>query len=144
VTRLRDLPSQALIRIVSSTLSDVANTALLDTHYMPDVWWLCTPPKSTMAPLQFDVLTTTAAELQSYLCSGKLTSARLVEVFLSEIEKYNGYLRAVIATAPKSTVMKIATALDEERSNGTTRSPLHGLPILVKVLLTSAACYTEI
>ena len=71
-------------------------------------------------------------ELQSLLSSGKLTSAQLVEVYLAEIDKYNGYLKAVIATAPKQQLIEKAKTLDHERSRGTLRSQLHGLPILVK------------
>lgn len=86
-----------------------------------------------MESIPFDVLTTTAAELQSFLSSGKLTSTQIVEVYLAEIEKHNAYLKAVIATAPKSSLLERANALDKERTSGTTRSQLHGLPILVKV-----------
>ena len=86
-----------------------------------------------MAPVAFDVLTTTAAELQRSPNSGLLKSVQLVEVYLDQIEKHNGYLKAVIATAPRASLMEKAKALDRERSNGTIRSQLHGLPILVKV-----------
>lgn len=86
-----------------------------------------------MATVAFDVLTTTAAELQMSLTSGLLTSVQLVQVYLDEIEKHNGYLKAVIAAAPRASLMQKAKALDEERSSGTIRSQLHGLPILVKV-----------
>lgn len=55
-----------------------------------------------MAAAPFDVLTTTASELQILLASGKVTSAQLIEVYLAEIEKNNGYLKAVIFTAPKT------------------------------------------
>ena len=81
----------------------------------------------------FDVLTTTAAELESLLDAGRLTSKELVHVYLAEIDKKNGYLKAVIATAPRTSLMEKAHALDEERSGGAIRSRLHGLPILVKV-----------
>ena len=86
-----------------------------------------------MAPVAFDVLTATAAELQRFLDSGFLSSVQLVEVYLDQIEKHNGYLKAVIATAPRASLMEKAKALDKERSNGTIRSRFHGLPILVKV-----------
>ncbi|OQD60709.1 hypothetical protein PENPOL_c021G08157 [Penicillium polonicum] len=41
-------------------------------------------------------------------------------------------LRAVIETAPVGKVRAIAHRLDAERTNGQVRSPLHGVPILVK------------
>lgn len=93
-----------------------------------------------MAAAPFDVLTTTATELGSFLSSGAVTSAQLVEVYLAEIDKHNGYLKAVIATAPKTSLVEKAKTLDNERSCGTVRSPLHGLPILVKVWPTLIAC----
>ncbi|KAI4220073.1 MAG: hypothetical protein LQ349_008177 [Xanthoria aureola] len=85
-----------------------------------------------MAAAPFDVLTTTASELQILLASGTVTSAQLIEVYLAEIERNNGYLKAVICTAPKNSLIEKASALDRERSSGTTRSHLHGLPMLVK------------
>ncbi|KAL8782231.1 MAG: hypothetical protein Q9213_005561 [Squamulea squamosa] len=85
-----------------------------------------------MASAPFDVLTTTAKELETLLDSGKVTSAQLVEVYLAEIEKKNGYLKAVISTAPRNSLIERANVLDIERSSGTVRSHLHGLPILVK------------
>lgn len=81
----------------------------------------------------FDVLTTTAAELQDLLEAGKTTSGKLAQIYLDEIEKHNGYLKAVICTVPKALLLKKAKELDEERANGTIRSRLHGVPILVKV-----------
>ncbi|CAO1601940.1 hypothetical protein XANCAGTX0491_005578 [Xanthoria calcicola] len=89
-----------------------------------------------MAAAPFDVLTTTASELEILLASGEITSAQLIEVYLAEIEKNNGYLKAVICTAPKDSLIEKANALDRERSSGTTRSHLHGLPMLVKVGFT--------
>ena len=86
-----------------------------------------------MSPVAFDVLTTTAAELKTSLTSGLLTSVQLVEVYLDQIKTHNEYLKAVIATAPRASLIEKAKALDKERSSGTIRSQLHGIPILVKV-----------
>ncbi|CAL8579858.1 hypothetical protein XPA_005588 [Xanthoria parietina] len=85
-----------------------------------------------MAAAPFDVLTTTASELQILLASGKVTSAQLIDVYLAEIERNNGYLKAVICTAPRNSLVEKANALDRERSGGRTRSHLHGLPMLAK------------
>ena len=94
-----------------------------------------------MAAAPFDVLTTTASELQILLASGKVTSAQLVEVYLAEIERNNGYLKGVICTAAKNSLIDKANALDRERSSGRTRSHLHGLPMLVKVGFTLTFCF---
>lgn len=93
-----------------------------------------------MAAAPFDVLTTTASELQILLASGKFTSAQLIEVYLVEIERNNGYLKAVICTAPKHSLFEKANALDRERSSGKTRSHLNGLPMLVKVGFNLTFC----
>ena len=50
----------------------------------------------------FDPLSTSASELQKALKSGRLTTVTIAETYLKEIEKNNGYLKAVIATAPKT------------------------------------------
>lgn len=91
-----------------------------------------------MASPAFDPLTVTASELQDYLESGKLTSEQLVDVYLSEISKSNPYLKAVIATAPRESLLQRAQELDRERSAGKIRSKLHGIPILVKVDFSSS------
>lgn len=77
----------------------------------------------TAAP--FDVLNTTASELEALLASGKVTSVQLIEIYLAEIEKNNRFLKAVIPTAPNNSLIEKANALDGERSSGTTRSHLH-------------------
>jgi amidase len=46
------------------------------------------------------------------------------------IEEVNSIFHAVTEINPES--LAIAAALDAERANGTVRSPLHGLPMLIK------------
>lgn len=46
----------------------------------------------------------------------------------------NGYLRAVIALAPQAVLERETERLDQERASGHFRSPLHGIPILTKVI----------
>ena len=62
-----------------------------------------------------------------------MTSIQLIEIYLKQIEQYNGYLKAVISTAPRSALLNKAKQLDAERSEGNVRSSMHGVPILVKV-----------
>ncbi len=66
------------------------------------------------------------------LQASKVTSVQLIEIYLKQIELYNGYLKAVISTAPKSALLEKAKNLDVERSQGKMRSRLHGIPVLVK------------
>jgi hypothetical protein len=86
-----------------------------------------------------DPLTATAAELQAELTKQNLTSTKLIKVYLEQIKNYNGYLKAVIATAPVDILERRASELDEERLSGKIRGPLHGIPILIKVNATLVA-----
>ncbi len=75
----------------------------------------------------------TIAELRDRLARGELTAAALTEAYLARIESLDWggpYVRSVIETNPDAP--EIATALDRERRSGRVRSPLHGIPILVK------------
>ncbi|RFU74341.1 amidase family [Trichoderma arundinaceum] len=80
----------------------------------------------------FNVLTATADELQHLLSSGSIDSKHLVKVYLSQIKRHNDYLKAVVSTAPEALLLERAGMLDDERKNGKLRSPLHGIPILIK------------
>jgi len=86
-----------------------------------------------------DLLSLDSTELQKLLASGQLTSVSLLDQTLSQIAKHNTAgvgLRAVISVAPKEVILRKAAELDEERANGNTRGPLHGLPLLVKVIIS--------
>lgn len=64
----------------------------------------------------FDVLTAEARDLQNWLQSYSLCSVDLVEAYLKQIQKHNGYLHAVISIAPQDLLFKTAKSLDEERT----------------------------
>lgn len=88
--------------------------------------------QSAMSP-NLDVLTATADDLQRELSStGGIDSKQLVKIYLSQIERHNDYLNAVVSTAPESLLLERASMLDDERQRGKLRSPLHGIPILIK------------
>ncbi|KAH0557049.1 hypothetical protein GP486_005161 [Trichoglossum hirsutum] len=80
----------------------------------------------------FNPLTATISELQDKLAGGELRSVNLIDTYLSQIEKHNGYLHAVIVTAPRASLTRQAELLDKERREGSIRGPLHGIPILLK------------
>lgn len=82
--------------------------------------------------MSVNVLTATADELQQLLTSSGVNSQQLVQLYLSQIEQYNGHLKAVINTAPESLILQRASMLDDERKAGKIRSPLHGIPTLIK------------
>jgi len=77
----------------------------------------------------------TAMELAHALASNETTSVDIASALLERIAEIDApgsgtELRSVLALAPDA--LASATRADEERSRGTLRSPLHGVPILVK------------
>ncbi|CDZ97832.1 Amidases [Phaffia rhodozyma] len=73
--------------------------------------------------------------LNQALSNGSITSFSLVNSYMSSISQNNHQgllLRALIETAPINSVLSIAQKLDDERANGTVRSSLHGIPIILK------------
>lgn len=83
----------------------------------------------------FDPLDTTASHLQSALSSGEITSVEIVKTYLRQIETHNDRLRAVLQVAPEHLLLERAETLDKEREEGSFRGPLHGIPVLVKVMV---------
>ncbi|CCO30278.1 hypothetical protein BN14_04305 [Rhizoctonia solani AG-1 IB] len=85
------------------------------------------------APKYPDLYEASILELQSGLDSCQFSSVDLVKAYLARIEEVNlkgPNLRAVIETNPKA--VQQAASLDAERRKGKKRSPLHGIPILLK------------
>jgi len=71
------------------------------------------------------------ADLARKLAAGELTSVELVQMSLDRIEAIDrDSTRAVIEINPDA--LDIARRRDAERRRGRVRSPLHGLPLLVK------------
>ena len=82
-----------------------------------------------------DLSNATIADLQEALRGGKLTSERLVELYLARIEAYDQRgpkLNTVITLKDRSTALAEARALDAERKTGKVRSPIHGIVVLAK------------
>ena len=80
-----------------------------------------------------DVETATIADLDAAFAAGKLTSEQLVGMYLKRIEAYDKQgprINSVITHNPKA--MEIAKALDAERKAKGARSPIHGIPIVLK------------
>lgn len=81
---------------------------------------------------ELDLSTATVLDLQKAYDAG-LTAERVVEVYLQRIAAYNHAgpaLNAILALNPRA--LEIARALDAERKVSGPRSPLHGVPFLVK------------
>lgn len=86
------------------------------------------------------LLKISAAELQSLLEVGTLTSERLVGVYLDQIDRHNykgARLHAVISTISRQKAVQEARKLDKERlrlkGKKIPRGPLYGIPIIIKV-----------
>lgn len=75
----------------------------------------------------------TIGELQNAMQSGDLTARALTEAYLARIEQLDRSgprLNSIIEINPDA--LGIAAALDRERAAGTTRGPLHGIPVVLK------------
>jgi len=73
------------------------------------------------------------AELQAALANGEMTVREIVEAALARIDAIDQQgptVNAVIEINPDA--LTIADELDAELAAGTTRSPMHGIPVLIK------------
>ena len=70
------------------------------------------------------------AELQTLMNKGEISSKSLVSYFLRRIAVYDGILNSLI-TVNQDAIAQ-AEFLDAEREHGVVRSPLHGIPIVLK------------
>jgi amidase len=81
----------------------------------------------------FELNEESIGSLQEKMTSGKYSSEQLTKLYLDRIDaidKKGPFLNSVIETNPDA--LTIAKSLDDERKNGKTRGPLHGIPILIK------------
>ena len=84
---------------------------------------------------EFDPLVVSAYELSEMLNAQCMTSVEIVKAYLHQIEQHNRrgrQLRALISVAPRHELLKWARKLDTERARGKRRSPLHGIPVVLK------------
>jgi amidase len=75
----------------------------------------------------------TIADLQQGMRGGKWSARELAEKYIERIERFDRKgpaLNSVIELNPDA--LSLAAALDRERKDGRVRSPLHGVPILLK------------
>jgi amidase len=109
-------------RFIGTTAAGGAAAALLGGGIAPFL---------SARPLSDEVfLEATIPQLQTLMASGELTSRELVQAYLRRIAELNPLLHSVIEVNPNA--VGIAARLDNERRAGSTRGPLHGIPILVK------------
>ncbi|HEV2800080.1 MAG TPA: amidase [Pyrinomonadaceae bacterium] len=88
---------------------------------------------SHYAPVAEELEEVTIAELQEGMRRGKWSARELAEKYIERIERFDRKgptLNSVIELNPDA--LSLAAALDRERKQGRVRSPLHGVPILLK------------
>ncbi|KAG8736352.1 hypothetical protein FRC12_017667, partial [Ceratobasidium sp. 428] len=88
-----------------------------------------------------DLYEASILELQAGLEKNQFTSVDLIRAYLARIDEVNftgAKLRAVIETNPSA--LKQAASLDDERKKSGKRSPLHGIPILLKDNIATLTC----
>jgi len=92
---------------------------------------------SRSAPSQnttiYDVTEKSIRDLQAEMTAGRISAARLVELFVNRIAAYDQAgprLNSVLYVNPNAATD--ARALDEERKRRGPRGPLHGIPVLLK------------
>lgn len=89
-----------------------------------------------MALKPFNLLTSTAHDIQQLFDQSELNAESLVKQVLDRVNKHNRNglnLGALISIAPRQQLLERAQFLDQERAPGKTRSLLHGIPFIVKV-----------
>src|SRR6056297_836429 len=69
-------------------------------------------------------------KIQKMFEKNEISSVELTEFYLGRIAKYNDRLNAIIEINPDA--LDIAFKMDQERKNGKVRSPLHGVPFVIK------------
>lgn len=80
-----------------------------------------------------------AASVERAFADGRLSSEQLVTYYLRQIERHDrqGHaLNAIIDINPDA--LSQARALDSERAAGQVRSPIHGMPVVIKANIATA------
>jgi amidase len=88
-------------------------------------------PVSAQKTIDLDAAT--IADLNAAFSAGTLSAEKLAQMCLARIEAYDRKgprLRAMITVNPKA--LETARALDAERKATGPRSPLHGIPVVLK------------
>ena len=101
------------------------------------IWVGSDPHRNQYLPPSLDLLTLGSQELSRLLQEGSINSVQLVQEYLRRIDLDNEEglrLRAVLTLVPRERIIATANLRDIERSQNATRSELHGIPIILKVI----------
>jgi amidase len=72
----------------------------------------------------------TVSSINSAFDAGALTSEQLTQLYLDRINEYDDSLNSIVTVNPNA--LQIAQQLDRERQTTGARSPLHGIPVILK------------
>jgi amidase len=132
---------------ISNQHTHASNLAILRTMrmnriplYLMLVFILTLKPTGlAQTPKSLELDEATIADLNAAFDAGFLTSEQLVQLSLARIRAYDHQgvsLHAFIVVNPKA--VEIARQLDSERKTKGRRSPLHGIPIVLKDNINTA------
>jgi amidase len=93
------------------------------------------PTAATAENTSFDLETATIEDISRAMDKGALTSEQLVRLSLARIKAHEPELHAIITL--NSHALDEARALDAERRSKGPRSPLHGVPVLLKDVINT-------
>ena len=90
-----------------------------------------------------DLMDATISDLQAEMEAGHVTSEQLTRMYLDRVYAYDKKLKlnSIIAVNPEA--LEEAKQLDQERSEGNLRGPLHGIPVVVKANIDIAGMATS-
>src|SRR5258708_39741965 len=98
--------------------------------------WVLIAVFSTIAlGATFDLQTATIADINAAIDAGALSSEKLVQLYMARLEAYDKKgpkINSVITMNPNA--LAEAKTLDAERKTKGRRSPLHGIPVMIKDL----------
>ncbi|MBL9199817.1 MAG: hypothetical protein JNL39_04880 [Opitutaceae bacterium] len=105
--------------------------------------FLAAAPHAFPAARTFELTTANLADINAAMDAGALTSEKLLQLYLARIEAYDKAgpkVNCVITLNPKA--LDEARTLDAERKAKGPRSPLHGVPVVLKDLIDAAGLPT--
>lgn len=121
-------------KIVREKLKEVGRYGMLAIAvFVMSAVFFINETRGGQCPKKFRLEEATIAELQEGMKTGKYTAQAIVKMYLDRIEEIDqdGFvIKAVLEVNPDA--LTIAEELDEERSKGNVRGPLHGIPVLLK------------
>lgn len=127
VNRREFLETSLTVGVAAAAVGAAASPARAVEHFAAG------SSAASEAARAFEFEETGIAELQAGLRDGKLTARGIAEKYLERIEKLDrkgARLNSVIELNPDA--LNLAAELDRERKAKGARSPLHGIPILIK------------